>query len=210
MMRSEDKEDNAKDLTSLAGVLPNVPYGAVPAGASPFGLPSNVNPFFIPFDPDAPALSRHEGHEQLLFPEAHKKHRSWGEKICYGTGISYVVGLGIGGAWGLAEGLRHKEATSYRLQLTTVLNAVTKRGPSLGNRIGVLALGYNGVNGALLHVRDDDDALSGVVAGAVTGAAYQITSGPRGIIAGVLAGAILGSVIGGYQNIVSFVQGKRD
>ena len=35
-------------------------------------------------------------------------------------------------------------------------------------------------------------------------------AGPRGIIAGVLAGAILGSVIGGYQNIVSFVQGKRD
>ncbi len=50
------------------------------------------------------------------------------------------TGLGIGGAWGLAEGLRHKEATSYRLQLTTVLNAVTKRGPSLGNRIGVLGM----------------------------------------------------------------------
>ena len=38
----------------------------------------------------------------------------------------------------MVEGLRHPAATSNRLRVTTVLNAVGKRGPFLGNTLAVL------------------------------------------------------------------------
>jgi hypothetical protein len=43
-----------------------------------------------------------------------------------------------GSAYGVVEGLRHPAATSARLKLNTVLNAVQKRGPFLGNTLGVI------------------------------------------------------------------------
>ncbi|GAA5998513.1 protein transporter TIM23 [Rhodotorula paludigena] len=32
--------------------------------------------------------------------------RGWGDELCYGTGSTYLAGLGLGGAWGFWEGLR--------------------------------------------------------------------------------------------------------
>lgn len=51
-----------------------------------------------------------------------------------------LINLGsfLGGAYGVVEGLRHPAATTNRLRINTVLNAVTKRGPYLGNTLGVL------------------------------------------------------------------------
>lgn len=220
-MPEREGKDSAKDLSSLSGIItpPSVSAGYGGAGAygggggmgmggvvggaggGAFGFPAGVNPFMLPFDPDSPALVG-EAKEQLLFPE--KRKRGLGERMCYGTGISYLAGLTTGGAWGLLEGLRHKEAVSARLRLTTVLNAVTKRGPFLGNRMGVLALGYNMVLGGLAQVREEEDAINSAVAGAVTGLAFQSTSGPRGMVAGMVAGTLLGGLLGGYEEILAY------
>ncbi|KAI5478152.1 hypothetical protein MNV49_005416 [Pseudohyphozyma bogoriensis] len=32
--------------------------------------------------------------------------RGWGDELCYGTGSTYLAGLGAGGLWGLREGFR--------------------------------------------------------------------------------------------------------
>lgn len=32
--------------------------------------------------------------------------RGWGDELCYGTGSTYLAGLGLGGAWGFVEGFR--------------------------------------------------------------------------------------------------------
>lgn len=51
----------------------------------------------------------------------------------------------VGGAWGLAEGWNKSPITATpRLRLNYVLNAVTRRGPFLGNSAGVIAMVYNG------------------------------------------------------------------
>ena len=47
-------------------------------------------------------------------------------------------GMTSGGVWGFVEGLRHPDGTTARLRINSVLNGVTRRGPFLGNSLGVL------------------------------------------------------------------------
>ena len=57
--------------------------------------------------------------------------RGWSDDLCYGTGVSYLSALTLGGAWGLQEGLRRSAGQPPKLRLNSVLNAVTRRGPFL-------------------------------------------------------------------------------
>ena len=50
------------------------------------------------------------------------------------------AGQGVGGVWGAVEGMRHRDATTHILRINTVLNAVTKRGPFLGNSLAVIGI----------------------------------------------------------------------
>jgi import inner membrane translocase subunit TIM23 len=45
----------------------------------------------------------------------------------------------------MAEGLRRTQNSPPKIRLNGVLNAVTRRGPFLGNSAGVIALVYNGM-----------------------------------------------------------------
>jgi import inner membrane translocase subunit TIM23 len=66
----------------------------------------------------------------------------------------YLSALSIGGAWGLAEGLRKTPSTAPpKIRLNACLNAVTRRGPFLGNSAGVVALVYNGINSYIGYAR---------------------------------------------------------
>lgn len=50
-------------------------------------------------------------------------------------------GIGIGGTWGLYEGLLSVPAgESRRLKLNTVINSCTRRGPFFANNLAVLGL----------------------------------------------------------------------
>ncbi|KAF2636755.1 mitochondrial import inner membrane translocase subunit tim23 [Massarina eburnea CBS 473.64] len=118
--------------------------------------------------------------------------RGWSDDLCYGTGISYLSALTVGGAWGLAEGLQKNPASMPpRLRLNGVLNAVTRRGPFLGNSAGVVAMVYNGINSTIGHYRGKHDMTNSVLAGAASGAIFKSTRGVRpmmissGIVAGV-------------------------
>lgn len=106
--------------------------------------------------------------------------RGWSDDLCYGVGITYCSALGIGGAWGLAEGLNRLPPTAPpKLRLNAALNAMTRRGPFLGNSAGVIALVYNGVNSTIGYYRGRHDALNSVTAGFVSGALFKSTRGPR-------------------------------
>ncbi|KAJ4337046.1 Mitochondrial import inner membrane translocase subunit tim23 [Ascochyta clinopodiicola] len=122
--------------------------------------------------------------------------RGWSDDLCYGTGVSYLTALTIGGAWGLSEGLQKNPASMPpRLRLNGVLNAVTRRGPFLGNSAGVIAMVYNGTNSAIGALRGKHDPTNSVVAGALSGALFKSTRGtrPMAISAGICA-----SVAGGW------------
>lgn len=106
--------------------------------------------------------------------------RGWSDDLCYGTGVSYLTALTIGGAWGLAEGLqKNPPSMAPRLRLNGVLNAVTRRGPFLGNSAGVIAMVYNGFNSTIGYYRGKHDMTNSVVAGALSGAMFKSTRGTR-------------------------------
>ncbi|MCJ1350912.1 MAG: Mitochondrial import inner membrane translocase subunit tim23 [Icmadophila ericetorum] len=118
--------------------------------------------------------------------------RGWSDDLCYGTGVTYLSALTIGGAWGLVEGLNRSPASAPpKLRLNSVLNSITRRGPFLGNSAGVLALVYNLVNSGIGHWRGKHDAVNSVVAGALSGCLFKSTRGvrPMAISGALVAGA---------------------
>jgi len=120
--------------------------------------------------------------------------RGWSDDLCYGAGTSYLGALSIGGVWGLAEGLNRVPASAPpKLRLNAVLNAVTRRGPFLGNSAGVVALLYNGINSTIGAVRGQHDSFNSVAAGAISGALFKST---RGVRPAAISGAIVGSLAG--------------
>jgi import inner membrane translocase subunit TIM23 len=126
--------------------------------------------------------------------------RGWSDDLCYGTGVSYLAALSIGGAWGLAEGLNRLPPTAPpKLRLNSVLNAVTRRGPFMGNSAGVVALMYNGLNSTIGYYRGRHDTVNSVAAGTVSGMLFKST---RGVRPAAISGGIVGSIAGGWA--VSF------
>jgi import inner membrane translocase subunit TIM23 len=121
--------------------------------------------------------------------------RGWSDDLCYGTGVTYLSALTVGGAWGLQEGLRRSNGQPPKLRLNSVLNAVTRRGPFLGNSAGVIALVYNGFNSFIGHMRGKHDSANSVVAGALSGMIFKSTRGVRPMM---ISGGIVASVAGAW------------
>ncbi|EPE28715.1 hypothetical protein GLAREA_09836 [Glarea lozoyensis ATCC 20868] len=121
--------------------------------------------------------------------------RGWSDDLCYGTGVTYLTALTVGGAWGLQEGLRRSHAQPPKLRLNSVLNAVTRRGPFLGNSAGVIAMVYNGFNSFIGYTRGKHDSANSIVAGALSGMLFKST---RGIRPMMISGGIVASVAGAW------------
>lgn len=121
--------------------------------------------------------------------------RGWSDDLCYGTGITYVSALSVGGLWGLREGLmRSPPSAPPKLRLNAVLNAVTRRGPFLGNSAAVIAMVYNGVNSTMAYYRGKHDAVNNVTAGALSGMVFKSTRGLKPMLtSGALVAAIAGA-----------------
>lgn len=121
--------------------------------------------------------------------------RGFFDDLCYGTGVTYVSTLGLGGAWGLQEGLRRSRGQPFKLRLNSMLNAVTRRGPFLGNSCAVIAIGYNFINSYISYLRGKDDAANVVLAGVLSGMAFRSTKGVKPMM---IAGGVVGTVATGW------------
>jgi import inner membrane translocase subunit TIM23 len=119
--------------------------------------------------------------------------RGFTDDLCYGTGVTYLTALSLGGAWGLQEGLRRSAGQPPKLRLNSVLNAVTRRGPFLGNSAGVVAIVYNCFNSGIGYVRGKHDAANTIAAGALSGMLFKSTRGLRPMM---ISGAVVASVAG--------------
>ncbi|CAK7223820.1 Mitochondrial import inner membrane translocase subunit tim23 [Sporothrix bragantina] len=117
--------------------------------------------------------------------------RGFTDDLCYGAGITYLTALTIGGAWGLQEGLRRSAGQPPKLRLNSVLNAVTRRGPFLGNSAGVVAIAYNCINSYIGYLRGRHDAANSVIAGGLSGMLFKSTRGVRPML---ISGGIVASV----------------
>ncbi|EGS20614.1 uncharacterized protein CTHT_0024480 [Thermochaetoides thermophila DSM 1495] len=133
--------------------------------------------------------------------------RGFTDDLCYGTGTTYLIGLTIGGAWGLQEGLKRSVDQPPKLRLNSVLNSVTRRGPFLGNSAGVVAIVYNCINSYLGHLRGKNDAANTILAGVLSGIIFKSTKGPRQML---ISGGIVGTVAGCWAIFRSaFVSAKQ-
>ncbi|KAI1335478.1 Tim17/Tim22/Tim23/Pmp24 family-domain-containing protein [Xylariaceae sp. FL0016] len=121
--------------------------------------------------------------------------RGFSDDLCYGTGITYLTALSVGGAWGLQEGLRRSANQPPKLRLNSVLNAVTRRGPFLGNSAGVVAITYNCINSFIGYLRGKHDAANTLVAGLLSGMVFKSTRGVRPMM---ISGGIVASMAGAW------------
>ncbi|QDS72866.1 hypothetical protein FKW77_007372 [Venturia effusa] len=122
--------------------------------------------------------------------------RGWSDDLCYGTGCTYLGALAVGGAWGMVEGLRRTApGAPPKIRLNAVLNAVTRRGPFLGNSAGVVAMVYNGINSYIGYARGKHDATNSIVAGALSGMIFKSTKGVKPMM---ISGGIVASAAGAW------------
>ncbi|KAK0621319.1 Tim17/Tim22/Tim23/Pmp24 family-domain-containing protein [Bombardia bombarda] len=121
--------------------------------------------------------------------------RGFTDDLCYGTGVTYLTALTLGGAWGLQEGLRRSAEQPPKLRLNSVLNAITRRGPFLGNSAGVVAICYNLFNSGIGYLRGKHDAANTIAAGALSGMVFKSTRGLRPMM---ISGGIVASVAGAW------------
>ncbi|QEU59054.1 Tim23 [Kluyveromyces lactis] len=172
-------------ISNVSNVI-SVPGGLSPSQLHPLaGLERGVEYM----DLEEEQLSSMEGSQGLI------PSRGWTDDLCYGTGAVYLVGLGLGGSYGFIEGLKNIPPNSPgKLQLNTVLNHITRRGPFLGNNAGVLALTYNLINSVIDSLRGKHDVAGSVAAGALTGAIFRSSRGlkPMGYASALMAAAAAG------------------
>ena len=194
---STKKEETAPAASAAA----NVPATAAPTAYDDTQLNISAFPVFDAsklhplagldkdleyLDLDEEKLNTVEGTGNGILPS-----RGWTDDLCYGTGTLYVSGLGLGGLVGLNEGLKHLpqgsvdpvtgavKAAPFKLKLNAVLNQVTKHGPHVGNSAGVLGLLYNIIDSSLDAYRGKHDDLNSLASGALAGAIFKSTSGPK-------------------------------
>ena len=91
--------------------------------------------------------------------------------------------------------MRRSVGQPPKLRLNSVLNAVTRRGPFLGNSAGVVAIAYNCINSYIGYLRGKHDAANMVAAGALSGILFKST---RGIKQMTISGGIVASVAGAW------------
>jgi len=59
------------------------------------------------------------------------------------AGMSYLMGIGAGGAYGFRQGLTATPSKRFRVQLNSVLNHCGRYGSKAGNTLGVFAVLYS-------------------------------------------------------------------
>lgn len=125
------------------------------------------------------------------------------QDLCYGTGVTYLSMLTIGGTWGMIEGLRRSPASApSKIRLNSVLNSMTRRGPFLGNSGGVIAMVYNGINSTIGYYRGRHDSTNSIVAGALSGMLFKSSRGVRPMVisGGLVASAAAAWAVSGSLN----------
>mmetsp|Transcript_23189 Transcript_23189/g.41442 ORF Transcript_23189/g.41442 Transcript_23189/m.41442 type:complete len:216 (+) Transcript_23189:104-751(+) len=115
------------------------------------------------------------------------------------SGISYMLGVTLGGMYGLKEGLAKTPSSRWKVKLNSVLNHCGRNGSSAGNMMGATAILYSLYEGLADNL--ELDRYSGPIqppaplfAGALAGATYYMRAGPR---VAALAGAIGAGTVGG-------------
>ncbi len=103
--------------------------------APAFGIPSSS----LSAGPGAARLSS----RQPDYLDYDQKGRGVVSTMFTNSGISYVLGVSLGGLYGLREGLMKTPSSRWKVKLNSVLNHCGRHGSGLGNMMGSTAILYS-------------------------------------------------------------------
>ena len=103
--------------------------------APAFGIPSSS----LTAGPGSAALSS----RQPDYLDYDQKGRGILSTMFTNSGISYVLGVSLGGLYGLREGLTKTPSSRWKVKLNSVLNHCGKHGSGVGNMMGSTAILYS-------------------------------------------------------------------
>jgi len=118
---------------------------------------------------------------EYIFPEGATQRRGRLE-LAFSQIGGCVFGCAMfGGMNGLVTGYRELQSSQYTaaVRRTQMLNSVTKRGASMAQTLGVIALMYSVLGVVLAKLRGAEDELNTLVAGTSTGMLYKSTAGMK-------------------------------
>jgi len=104
------------------------------------------------------------------------------EKSFSAIGTAVCVGAGLGGAYGIYDGVRQTAMSelSGKLRRTQILNYCMKGSSSAGNALGSVSVVYSLTHVFLTKtVMEEDDEVKSLLSGAFTGALFKSTAGAR-------------------------------
>tara|TARA_B100000795_G_C22616229_1_gene367069 strand:- start:12 stop:767 length:756 start_codon:yes stop_codon:yes gene_type:complete len=205
-------DDGVEDM--VGGVSLGGPQGGTAgntaAGFNPYGDLSGIRAG------DLGVLYGQQGGGGVDYLEGYNQNgRDLFQRMVYNMGHSYLGGIGLGGAFGIYEGLRNAPSKKFKIRVNSVLNAAGKRGSRAGNAFAVIALIFSCAEAAIEESelekytgRDTSEIVYPVLAGALTGFTFKATSGNPRIMAlytiiggGAIASAVLGARAAGGQQI---------
>merc|ERR1719471_1194731 len=112
------------------------------------------------------------------------------EKSFSAIGSSVCIGAGIGGAYGLYDGVRQTAlgTMSGKLRRTQITNYTLKSGALVSNALGSIAVSYSVIYCLLSLAHEEHDEAKSVVSGTLTGLMFKSTSGLKKCARGGLVG----------------------
>ncbi|KAJ3415703.1 Mitochondrial import inner membrane translocase subunit tim23 [Chytridiales sp. JEL 0842] len=121
--------------------------------------------------------------------------RTGTDKLCYGTGAAYMLGLTYGALYGTYRGLQIAQGNSFKIRMNSVINSGTRYGPWAANSLGILTMGWSLLDNAFSSYRGVSDYYNHFSAAFLTGAIFKSTAGIRPAL---VAGTLMSSVVGAY------------
>jgi hypothetical protein len=103
----------------------------------------NFNTSNISLQTIAPALGVSGGKSSPDYLDYDPKGRGIVVTMFANTGMSYLIGTGVGGIYGFRQGLAATPSNRFRVQLNSVLNHSGRYGSRAGNTLGVFAILYS-------------------------------------------------------------------
>lgn len=134
---------------------------------------------------------------EFVFQIDTSRSRPFTLRLTYITGAGYLAGLTIGGSWGVFEGFKsifQMQGAGRKVKFAAILNLITRRGPFLGNNLGILSMYFAFSEQMFRKFRDKEDRINKILAAVSSGSLWRSTKSLRAtIFAGIIGGIFAGS-----------------
>lgn len=175
---SYEKYLNASPTTTTGlPTMPSDPLANLDSPSINFSSMNRIDPSVLS---SRPSSGQGSGLDYVFaddYQEVRKK--SAGEQLTFFAGTAFLGGNIIGASRGLATAIPASAGKPLRVRVNALLNAVGKRGLSLGNACGVMALAFSLSETALYNYTGDETLFNYAASGCLAGTIYKSTRGVR-------------------------------